>query len=366
MKKNYFFLAAAALAFASCSVDETLEVNQGEAINFRTLVAGQTRATPTTGDVTGTNIEDFNVYAFKGTDAYFSDVDFTKQSNNSFTSANKYYWPGTDELTFYAYSPKAGTGIARSAYNTWTVTQQATPAAPDFVVAKTTASKSTSAAGVTINFRHAMSKLSLKVKNSNTGMKMEVKDWKVAYMYNQGTFSFIADDTDGKNSTTLAAGNWTYTGATQAVTNAVINGNVSAVTIAANTTTAAAVTGLNDFIVIPQTMKSGTPAYATNEAAAKWTTPYIAVLMTIKNAADGSEIVGETWCCWPISTAWLPGKHYTYTIDLAGGGYLEGNNATIGDDEATLDPVLDNAEIFFATVTVDDWSDETDINVANN
>ena len=45
MKKNLFILGIAALAFAACSNDEVVEVNQGEAINFRTLVTGVTRST---------------------------------------------------------------------------------------------------------------------------------------------------------------------------------------------------------------------------------------------------------------------------------------------------------------------------------
>ena len=46
------------------------------------------------------------------------------------------------------------------------------------------------------------------------------------------------------------------------------------------------------------------------------------------------------------------GKQYTYTVDLAGGGYYE-NNET--GDEA-LDPILGGAEIKFVSVTVDDWT----------
>ena len=47
---------------------------------------------------------------------------------------------------------------------------------------------------------------------------------------------------------------------------------------------------------------------------------------------------------------WTRGYKYTYTIDLAGGGYEEKN----GDDsDEDLDPVLENQEIFFVDCTVD-------------
>jgi hypothetical protein len=57
------------------------------------------------------------------------------------------------------------------------------------------------------------------------------------------------------------------------------------------------------------------------------------------------------WAMWPVKFTWQPGKKYTYTIDLAGGGYWELND----DADIALDPVLDGAEIKFVTVTVDAW-----------
>lgn len=65
------------------------------------------------------------------------------------------------------------------------------------------------------------------------------------------------------------------------------------------------------------------------------------------------------WAIWPVDFNWAPGKKYTYTIDLGGGGYWEKNKK--GDDTA-LDPVLDGAVIQFVTVTVDDW-DNNAVNV---
>lgn len=378
MKKKLFFAALAVVALASCTNEEVLEVNKGETICFRTIVSGNTRATPTTGDVATDNIEDFNVCARLGDNSFFDNVDFTKQSDGTFTSANKYYWPASGTLDFYAYAPKSGTGISRSAFNTWTVTQQKTPSdQPDFVVAKNSGDKANNAVGVVLNFRHAMSKISVKLKNTNTGMKMEVKNWKIAYIYNKGTFSLGENNTTGNittSGTTLLTSDWTYTGASQAVTNVVSNGDdlSSTVTIAANTTAAASVSGFGNFIVIPQTMKSGTAAYASTDADAAWATPYIAVKMTIKNNDDaGTVLASEQWCCWPITTTWEPGKHYTYVIDLAGGGYQEKNDGqdedpTQTDTQSTtdLDPVLKDAEIKFVSVTVDEWSAADDINIA--
>ena len=46
---------------------------------------------------------------------------------------------------------------------------------------------------------------------------------------------------------------------------------------------------------------------------------------------------------------------YTYTIDLAGGGYFETNQDTNED----LDPIFENAVIKFVSVTVDAWDTDT-------
>ena len=44
MNKKIYLCAVAALALASCSNDETVEIAKGDAINFRTSVGLNTRA----------------------------------------------------------------------------------------------------------------------------------------------------------------------------------------------------------------------------------------------------------------------------------------------------------------------------------
>ena len=113
-----------------------------------------------------------------------------------------------------------------------------------------------------------------------------------------------------------------------------------------------------NMILIPQTLTAAT-AYASAATDAKPNGSYIALKMIIKNNTEAGETVADAtgddkWAIWPIGGYnWEPGKKYTYTIDLAGGGYYETNQA---DTDGNLDAILEGAEIKFATVTVDGWA----------
>lgn len=362
MKKNFFFLAAAALAFASCSVDETLEVNQGEAIGFRTVVNGNTRA----ADITTANIAEFTVEAINnGSDpatSYFSNQQFTK-SGTTFVSDPSYYWPA-NALDFYAYSPTTNGQVSKTDYKTFVVTPSATVAEQvDLVYANVTnATKASSSTGVPLNFRHTGSKIVCQVKNSDKTMKFTVTGWKVGYLDNAGTFTYAGTTTAGagtlpvgcwSNNTTFSADN-TYT---------MTLGSAKEIAPEANATLLD-----GEMILVPQTTTAAT-AYAADAADSKLNGSYIAVEIQINNT-DASEtlIQNKIWAIWPVGFTWVPGKKYTYTVDLAGGGYKEANDGATEEagHETDLDPILDNAIIYFATVTVDDWSEETGIDVDNN
>ena len=111
-------------------------------------------------------------------------------------------------------------------------------------------------------------------------------------------------------------------------------------------------------ILIPQTLSAAT-AYASTTAGAKPNGSYIALKMVIKNNTTAGETVADAtandkWAMWPIGGYnWEPGKKYTYTIDLAGGGYYETNK----DSDTDLDAILEGAEIKFVSVSVDGWTD---------
>ncbi len=396
MRKNLFILAAALAVCYSCSNDETVEVNLGNEISFRPMVERTTRA----ADVTENNLQSFNVTAELEGDTpseYFSDVTFTASgtvsaqnpsTGETYTSATKYYWPSSGNLSFYAYSPIDGASnqVAMTDYKTFVVTPSTTIASQvDFVYAGTTGkNKENNSAGVALNFRHTGAKIVCQVKNSSTALKFAVDGWKVGYLSPSGKFTYAAESTDTKNSVTLAYGQWSDWG-TRSVDTKYESALSQAVTIDAktveNNTDNEHVTLLaGEMILVPQRITAAT-AYANSSTPAAndpLNGSFIAVKLKIMNNDASSTVIAAgasdatIWAIWPIGDAanaqaadqfkWEPGKKYTYTIDLAGGGYYETNqNETTVDED--LDKILDGAEIKFVNVTVDDWTDATGIDV---
>ena len=412
MKKSILILASAVLALAACNKVDIIEENLGDAIAFRPFTSTLTRAA-SAQDVTTANIASFKVTAFNaGTTAnpYINDITYTKDATTSTfyvdpskatattpDYSSEYYWPANN-LDFYAYSwtdgstPAyfSGSQVAKTAYNTFTytpavATSSADPVHADLVVACVPdASKATyGGPGVPLNFRHAASKIVVKVKNTAAQLKFDVDAWKVGYLYEKGTYTLPKTSTathynDGATSPTLLSlSNWTYTGATQAVGHEYVSNLSTAVSVAASTSTATALDG--EMILVPETHHTMTvdAGYASTTAGSALAGAFIAVKLIIRNNdTAGTVIYGDTsgstpttlWAIWPLpaSSVWEPGKKYTYTIDLAGGGYYETNQpeTKTGADEDELDPILDNAVIKFVDVTVDEWQTQPEIAIS--
>ena len=374
MNKQIFILAMAAFGFVACSSDETVAVNQNDsdAITFRPIVNGTTRAADIdAGSGTyGLQTLGFTVFANVGSSEtnYFPETAFT-YSDGTYTSGTKYYWPSSGTLDFFAYQ------YSQSAYNTvthtaltkaFTVTPSATAAnQTDLVVACTTGkSKASNSAGVTLNFRHAESKITVQLKNTSTTLKVTVKDVAIGYLNTTGTYTYSGSTTNTDTdhaSEYLKFADWTAKSGT---------GSYTQTATTTSYTSATATAALPEsFILIPQalttaTAYSGTTPRVGDTPGSPFNGAFITVELKIQNATTDAYIVGggENYvtALWPLPAGtWNPGYHYTYTVDLAGGGYYPDNRDTNTD----LDPILGGAEIKFVDVTVDSWSDQTNINV---
>lgn len=415
--KKLFFFAAAALALASCSNDETVRTDatsSSNEISFRAFNGGMTRAADEHFNAAN---DQFGVTAMKQgtTTAYFDNVTFkTSDGSEAYASTdNKYYWPSSVNLDFYAYAPLStevtvsnpaptvSPAVTRTAYNNFTVTPGTdVPNQPDFVYAvtkdwgkaglqtgtATTHQIGSTYKGVTINFRHAESKVAFKLANSNKNLKITVGEVTIGNLRGSESFTWngVTDgttpvdaasaNTDGQYTTgTLNYLNGTWTAAsaqTSAYTvtmESAASYNVFDGIVAAKNLYSADASAPNfDMILIPQALKIET-TYNGNATspASTFEGAYITVQIKIQNKATDDYIVGDgstfVTAMWPLTVlTWLPGHKYTFTVDLANGGYYTVNQ----DDSNDLDPILEGAEIKFVTVTVDDWKIADGIEVA--
>ncbi len=383
-KNNLLILAVAALGFAACANDETTAVNEklaeSNAISFRANVAGNMRAANAAGVKASFESGDqISVYAEYNGGKYFQD-NFTKQAgDDGFTSVNKHYWPSdvtTNNVTFTAIwgslltTPALTIGSTAGNFTGY-IPNAAAASQEDILVAEHTSA--TKEAPVPLNFRHALSQIVVKAKNTNPSLKVTITGVRIGYIKTASssfTYSGGVTDTretgagDGGN---IAQGDWTLVDFKPTPTTTTANDykydqDVSTLELIGKTSdTDHELTGTTSWLLLPQNMTDAAGKYATQKTGTKATPnpdlagAYLALKMTIENyngtAATGT-IVSEQWCYWPITQAWNPGFKYTYTIDVAGGGYEPEDT----DNDKNLDPVLDGAVIVFSpSCTIDAW-----------
>lgn len=347
--KKFFFFAIAAAAMASCSQDETIGVNQGQGISFRSSTDKATRSSETTT----ANLTSFYVTAFDESGAgYFKDVNFTGSQGESYTSNPAYYWPGDDgQLTFRAYAPVStdigGTmSLSKGDGNTLTdftpksnVSQQV-----DLIYATATGKKSDNeTSGVQLDFAHMLSQIEIKAKNTNTGYTYKVMGVKIGKVLSKGTLDF--DKAVSEEATTKASA-WTsgseksdytveYTTARQ------LNGTPQSLMT----------TDGDNAMLIPQQLtewKPETDNSNENEGA------YLAVKVNIETK-DGALVYPDkkneyAWTAVAIDTKWEMGNKYIYTLDFSKGA----GNIDPEDPDNPGEEILGGPIVF--TVSVTEWT----------
>ena len=386
MKKNLLILAVAGLALASCSNDETVAVNESDAISFRPLMSGVTRVDAKSAFANGDVID---VWAVYNSAKYFQD-DYTYNSTTGFTSTKPHYWPSdvsTNNVTFnavYGSTTNAGVATKQSAAGTVAHAPHTTAAnQTDMLFAQHTSI--TKEATVTLNFRHALSQIVVQAKNTNPNLKVSITGVRIGYIDQSGTFTYSGSVTNTQQTATdgtitggvtlIAQGNWSNTAATGANANKYDQTGLTATELVGNASDVAhAITGFSNWMLLPQNMKPHTvestkTVYTTQENGSatgdpKLTGSYLALYMKVENyynSAVNGVIVDYQWCYWPITTNWNPGYKYTYTVDTASGGYQPQD---INNDKE-YDPVVEGSIIKFAVgCTIDEWVPAAGIDVA--
>lgn len=339
MKQKLFLGCLAALAMTSCSNDDAIETNYGNAIGFRSAMA--TRATETDNG----NLTSFFVTALNGDGIYFSNLEFTKGEDNFFTSAEKYYYPGDKTpLQFYAYAPSAtamgatlnisGTEKKMTGFSPKSdISQQV-----DFITASAEGDcYNNGATGVELEFSHRLAQIEVKCKSANPSYDFEVKGVRLAQIGSMGDFSFI-DNT------------WTLTEGHLASYEKTLDTPVKL------TADAVSLMEGDNAMLIPQQLT----AWDTSEQENNSNGAYIAVLVKITTKAgsrvypfpsDTGNTTGYAWAAIPVGTLWKAGNKYVYTLDFStGAGYADPTESYMPGI------IILNGAIKF-TVNVNAWTD---------
>lgn len=412
MKKILFPLMSAALLMTACSNDETIETvtDRSGAISFNLATDGLTRGAVTTLSEIQ-NAKEFYVTAQQsGTTTLFNDEKFTTTDNINWKPQGSYYYPSDDsEIKFYAYYPAISTdawGISEAASGATVDLTYTNPRfkgvtvntsisdQKDLVIAYQTGKHSEAGSGKTLVFKHILSQIMIKAKNSNKAYEYEVTGIKINGVMKTGTYIYPSTVTAKGTALPDFSQSTPSWEARDANTNELYASNKDDIFSYTNTwtnpiilnATAASVMNADkgetdNFMLIPQDLTQWTIATTgTAKGAGKYFTviggnsanygAYIALKLKITNRSTKEVICpadgNEGWIAVPIGAdnaaddKWEAGKKYVYTLDFSnGGGYI--------DPTEPVDPgePLFGAEIKF-TIDVDDWTEATVDWPANN
>lgn len=345
MKKQFLFVAVAALVMASCSEDEQMAVNHGAAIDFRGAMA--TRATETTI----ANLNDIFVTALDAAGAnFFTDVQFTN-GTGTFNSATSYYWPSDDsQLDFFAYAPSStDLGGTLTINNTTKELANFSPVTTisgqkDFVSCQANGKKSINeSTGVGLTFKHQLSQIEIQAKNTSSAYVYKVVAVRIGQPKSEGTFDFGTEmwqlGTNKANYEVSAFPEITLNGTPQSLMGT--DGNA---------------------MLIPQQLVAWNPTVELSNTSKG---AYLAVKLQITTAA-GARVYPHTsvgqydWAAVPISTNWTAGNKYVYTLDFTNGaGRVDPEKPTVTppDKFNPGDNILGTTPIKF-TVTVIPWANQ--------
>lgn len=376
MKKNFFLAAVVLAAMSSCSKDEVVEVNNGNAIAFR---ASLDRAISRGSETDLNNLQAFKVTAIGNDKNYFTNlVVNSSDGGRTWQTASTYYWPSFG-LAFFAYAPQdLGSGVVSIDNSAKKITgfspSQTVAEQKDLVIAYNKGDRmKNEKPGVALNFKHALSQIEVKAKCMNQNIKVEVLGVKV--MNVAGTADFIfPEDKPTDSSYELSQGQWTNAKETQGY---LIKGTTP---VTLTSTAQSIMMDAGNFMLIPQTLTKW-------DGTAVATGAYLSVLCRISSIDGGNEVLlyplatsGDDkngkygLSAVAIDTNWLPGKKYTYTLTFCGNDSGAGR---IDPNPNSSDPMIDptpvtggtggdlilGAPIKF-TVTVDNWTQESvDVNM---
>ncbi|WP_295729805.1 fimbrillin family protein [uncultured Muribaculum sp.] len=205
MNKKIFSACCIALSgiMASCSSGDETDIpmvdKADNAIAFNAMVPKAPRAASTT---TAT-IKEFYVYAFTAGKPYMERV-AVRRNGSSWTYTPVMYWPDTP-VNFYAYSPNISNSPVIGDDAIGDIPAYTCDGQTDLLYA-VNIGETAQASPVNMNFRHALSRVSVMLSSSNANIRVHVRYVVLHDLYHTATFYF-PDATTSASSPGII-GNW--------------------------------------------------------------------------------------------------------------------------------------------------------------
>ena len=324
----------------SCSDNDAPDIDTSATASNAIRFAANTELASRAGDITTNNLKQFYVYAYTGTDSvpelFMDNVTVSKSDNNTWTYSPIKYWPAHQTVDFYAFAP-AWVGASGPLKP---VTYETYPGIEDIVYAVSpdlSGHTDGPNAQVVFNFRHALSKITVKMSSTNENLQVKVSNVSLVNIMMCGNFNFPSGSTSQiipEGTTTPGAvssesiGKWT-------------DQNSPAVYVLHNAQSADERIVLNSTptnIASASSMSMGTqflipqPLVWNSNGGGKDT--YISVKGAIYDAKTGDKLwpnentppenvlngdtFGDGLMKFPLSTSklisWIPGCHYIYNM----------------------------------------------------
>lgn len=381
MKKAFYMMAAVAIALSSCSSEETTDVAKSSTITFSPIVSLNSRGAEMTTD----GLQEMWVTGFyqKADEVYFTDMKYTKEKGtaNTFIPSSPVFWQDGRTYKFVAISPAkaewpTGLNITRDEVTCNEFAPKSNISEQkDLIVDAVEANDEQWGKDLSLNFKHILSQIQIKVKNGNENLVYNIKAVRINSVVGKKKFAY---STSTKNST------WSnIDGVTSDTKYALTFDNAYTldgknITELNLTSADATVANGGGAMLVPQSVTAWNGAKVDDTNVYDGGT-YISILLNVKMAsgnkfmypagAQGDQTYG--WVAIPVpSINWEEGNKYIYTLDMSTGcGKVDpvdpGTNVNPGgkvDPSAPKDPekggnVFGKAIRF--TVNVVDWTTQT-------
>lgn len=318
--KKILLMALAAAAMVGCSQNEEIDnAAQKAEVNFKTVVGISTKAVVmNTTDfktflVNAYNTGSENMGAVSLDASFMSNVTATKTGETWGIDKGPFYWPVSDKIQFFAYSPISAVTkyTATTGYPSFDYTVKVADSQEDLLAAKaenqTKALNSTG--GVTLTFQHILTQINFSAEFVDANATYSVSKIEIVGVKSQGTFSYIAGNDK--------VGSWVEGSDTDNYEYAA-DYNATAVNKIVDFSTDS-----NALMLLPQTLPATAKIQVTYEASVGGTTTF-----------DGIKEVA-------ITGTWGVGQKIRYTLKLASDAAEVKLVPSVGnwDDPETATPV---------------------------